>query len=64
MKDFTIIGYWTDSLQRFSTYVEAAGADEAEETCLRENPEVAVCAVLPGRQKCVETAEYVRVAAE
>ena len=60
MKSFTVLGFWIDSLQRFATFVEANGPDEAEDSCIREHPDIAVCAVLRGRQQCVDTAEYVR----
>lgn len=64
MKAFTVVGYWMDSLQRFSTHVQAIGPDEAEDACIYKYPGVAVCAVLSGRRQCVETAEYMRAAPE
>ena len=64
MKTFTVIGYWEDSLQRFTTYVTAGRPDEAEEICMREYPGVTVCAVLRGRQQCLDTTSHVRAAAD
>lgn len=55
---WTVIGYYPDNDQRFSTVVQAATADEAEQIVLttrRESP-VAVCGVLSGDLKLADTA--------
>jgi hypothetical protein len=62
MTIYTIVGYWLDSMERFSTYVESNCPDEAEETCIREHPGLAVCGVLLGTQECVDTTPEVRFA--
>lgn len=58
---FTVVGYWSDSLQRFSAYVDAMNPEEAEEICMQQHPGVAICAVFTGRQVSVDAAEHVRL---
>lgn len=62
MPAFTVVGYWVDSFQRFSTHIEATDPDKAEDICLKNYRGVAVCAVLHGYQSPLESAEYVRIA--
>ena len=56
-KQFTVIGYWPDTSQRFATCVEATNADEAEMTCLDQYAGVVVCGVVLGRHECVDTGQ-------
>ncbi len=59
MAIFTLIGYWADTHQRFATYVYAQGPIEAEEICLHRYRGVAICGVVRGRHKCLDTATHV-----
>lgn len=59
MMFFTVLGYWPDSLQRFSAHVSALSPDEAEEVCTIQYPGIAVCAVLAGHQSCLDTRSLV-----
>jgi hypothetical protein len=56
---YTVIGYWTDTMQRFATSLSAASADDAERACLHLHPGVAVCGVLAGYHRSAETAVHV-----
>lgn len=56
---FTIIGYYPSTMQRFATHIHAASPQEAEEQCLSKHPNIAVCGVFAGHQKCVDKAEFV-----
>ena len=64
MKNFTVIGYWPDSHQRFCDFVRAPDADSAEVTCVNDHPGLAVCGVIAGLHHTCETGEYVESAAE
>ncbi len=64
MTEFTVVGYWPDTMQRFCTSVDATTPDEAEETCLREHPCLAVCGVFLGPQECVDSSEFVGFGAD
>jgi hypothetical protein len=50
MKMFTVVGFWTDTDQRYCSTVESTSAQAAELQCLAEHPALAVCCVLAGRQ--------------
>ena len=60
IKLFTVVGYWSDSLQRFATCLGAHDPEEAEAICIREHHGVAICGVLVGRQEFVDASEFVR----
>ena len=60
MTDFTVVGFYTDTWQRFSSWICAKGADDAEDVCARTNPGIAICAVILGRHSCLDPAESVR----
>lgn len=64
MTPFTVVGYWVDSMQRFSTWILATGPEQAEDACVRQHPGLAVCGVLAGRHECADTGEYVRVGSD
>lgn len=55
MADFTVIGFWSDTDQRFATHVMAANATEAETKCAEHHAGVAICGVIHGRHQCVDT---------
>jgi hypothetical protein len=59
MSDFTVIGFWPDTDQRFATYVRAMNANEAEAKCARTHEGVTICGVLQGRHQCVDTKSHV-----
>lgn len=64
MKKFTVIGYFKDNAQRFCGHAEAENADQAEKNVVKERMEaegldIAVCGVIEGEHKCLDTAEYV-----
>jgi site-specific DNA-cytosine methylase len=58
--NYTVIGYWPDSMQRFADYIEAVNPQEAETAVLNKHNGVAICAVIEGRRQCVDNYEYVR----
>ena len=55
MVDFTVIGFWSDTDQRFATHVTATSAIEAETKCADRNAGVTICAVIRGRHQCLDT---------
>lgn len=59
MRSFTIVGFWPDTGQRFSTIVRARSPDLAEAACQQEHPGLAVCGVIQGAHPCVESAERI-----
>jgi hypothetical protein len=59
MATFTIIGFWTDTLQRVCLHVTASSADAAETRCASENRGLAVCGVVTGEHMTSESAELV-----
>ena len=63
MNRFTVIGFYPDTLQRFSTHVEAQDADDAEMACIRNYSEVAICGVIAGCHNSVDTRELVQLPA-
>lgn len=58
--NYTVLGFWPDSMQRFSDYVEAANPNEAEKLMLNKHNGVSICAVIEGQHQCVDDFEYVR----
>lgn len=52
MKTFTVIGYWSDSRQRYAKGVYAESGDQAERDCLlhseNDGGELRICAVVAG----------------
>ena len=59
MNDYTVIGYYSDTLQRFGEVYKASSPENAEKSCLRKHPEVAICGVVKGQHICVDTSAYV-----
>lgn len=60
MTPFTVVGYWLDTMQRFSTWIEASSPEQAEDACILQHPMLAVCGVLAGHHECADTGGYVR----
>jgi len=58
--NYTVLGYWPDSMQRFADYTEAANPEEAEKAVLNKHDGVSICAVIEGRHQCADNYEYVR----
>jgi hypothetical protein len=58
-QDFTVIGFWPDTMQRFASSFCAKNSNEAEEMCFRQYEGVAICGVLQGSHDCVDTHTYV-----
>lgn len=62
MVDFTVIGLWSDTDQRFATHVSAQNAKEAETKCVEQYAGVTICGIIRGRHECVDTkSQLVRV---
>jgi hypothetical protein len=59
MHDYTVIGYYPDTLQRFGETYKASCPETAEKSCLLKHPDVAICGVVEGRLNCVDTSAYV-----
>lgn len=59
MRDYTLIGFYADTYQRFAHSLEAADSDAAEVACLQEFPGVVICGVIAGEHATVDTQEYV-----
>jgi len=59
-KSFTVIGFWTDTDQRFCDVVCAATAFIAEDQCLQTYPAIAVCGVIAGNHSCVDSSPYLK----
>jgi site-specific DNA-cytosine methylase len=59
-RNYTVIGYWPGSMQRFADYIEAATPDDAEKEVIAKHNGVSICAVIEGRHQCVDSCEYVR----
>jgi hypothetical protein len=59
-KSFTVIGFWTDTDQRFCDVVCAATAFIAEDQCLQTYPGIAVCGVIAGSHSCVDSSPYLK----
>lgn len=59
MQMFTVIGFWPDNGQRFCASVKANSADHAESCCIMEHPGLAVCGVVEGTHRCLESAHFV-----
>jgi site-specific DNA-cytosine methylase len=58
--NYTVIGYWSDSMQRFTDYTEAVNPEEAAKAMLNKHNGVSICAVIEGWHQCVDNCEYVR----
>jgi len=59
MQEFTVIGFWEDTGQRFSYFIKAEGADQAEELVkakFADSSDLKVVAVIEGYHKPKETA--------
>ena len=61
MTYFTVVGFYPDTLQRFSEWLEANNADEAELKCSEVFPGLAVCGIIAGCHACSETTNRVQV---
>lgn len=59
MNDYTVIGFYPDTMQRFSETYRASSPESAERKCFRQYLEVAVCGVVKGQHNCVDSATYV-----
>ncbi|MDR1100720.1 MAG: DNA cytosine methyltransferase [Treponema sp.] len=57
---YTVIGYRSDSMQRFADHIEAANPQEAETVVLNKHNGVSICAVIEGWHQCADNYEYVR----
>ena len=54
MQDFTIIGFYEDTQQRFCEAVQAPDALRAEAVCQIDFPSVTICGVIAGRHHCLD----------
>ena len=59
MSDFTVIGFYPNTMQRFAESYRAPNPESAEKKCFRQYPEVAICGVVKGRHNCVDSATSV-----
>ena len=59
MENYTVIGFWPDSLQRFATTISASSADDAELRCLTKHRGVLVCGVIKGKHEVLDSAQIV-----
>ena len=57
---FTVIGFYADTKQRFADSFKASSPEEAEEMCLRQYDGVSVCGVIKGNHNCADSHAYVR----
>jgi len=55
MAIFTVIGFWSDTDQRFATHVTARNSTEAEAKCAEYHSGVTICGIVRGRHQCVDT---------
>jgi site-specific DNA-cytosine methylase len=62
--NYTVIGYWPDSMQRFADYIEAENPEEAEKAIMDKHSGVSICAVIEGQHQCADNYGYVRSASE
>lgn len=53
-QEFTIIGFYSDSKQRFADSYMASCADMAEAMAEKEHDTLVVCGVIAGRHNCVD----------
>jgi hypothetical protein len=60
MQDYTIIGYWPDTMQRFAEFERASNPVEAEKRVFEKHNGVSICAVMSGRHQCADSYGYVR----
>jgi hypothetical protein len=59
MEDYTVIGFWPDTMQRFATTISATSADDAEMRCSQKQHGVMVCGVIKGKHECLESTQAV-----
>jgi len=59
MTTYTTIGFYPDSGQKFSTYINTGNADEALLIAEDQNPCLIVCGVVEGIQACLDREPYV-----
>jgi len=62
MYEYTIIGYYTDTMQRFATTTTAMNPKEAEYGILNKYSNIAVCGIIAGQHYCVDAYEFVQTA--
>ncbi|MDR1804351.1 MAG: hypothetical protein LBQ94_12180 [Treponema sp.] len=62
MSEYTVTGYYADTMQRFADIVVAANPEEAERYILNKYIGVSICGVIEGRHQCVDIHELVRTA--
>ena len=55
MSVFTVIGFWSDTDQRFATYVKAKNTTEAGAKCAEYHVDVTICGIIHGQHECVDT---------
>jgi len=61
MTEYTVVGMFADTGERFAGHVEAASANEAEAIVLgRERDFLAVCATFQGYLTAADSETYVR----
>ena len=62
MYEYTIIGYYADTMQRFTDMTTSANPEEAEQYILNKYSNVLVCGIIEGRHHCVDVHEFVQTA--
>jgi site-specific DNA-cytosine methylase len=58
--NYTVIGFWPDSMQRFADYIKAETPEKAERLILDKHKGISICAVIKGKHQCIDSYEYVR----
>lgn len=56
---FTVIGFYTDTKQRFAGDYDAVSGDEAEQIAVEEHSTLVVCGVAAGEIKMVDSSPEV-----
>jgi hypothetical protein len=62
MCEYTVIGYYVDTMQRFADIAAATNPEEAERCILNKYIGVSICGVIEGRHQCVDIHKLVRTA--
>lgn len=58
--EYTIIGFYADTMQRFADTAIAANPEEAEQYILNKNCGVSICGIIEGLHHCVDAHEFVQ----
>jgi hypothetical protein len=59
MRDYTVIGFWADTEQRFATVLRATSAETAESACLAHHPGLGICGVVQGSHLSADASPYI-----